>query len=519
MMVKLNMSAAELILASILFTIIACSDVPQQDTGTGGFVPSSLSANTLFRDELEITWTPPADIRSVTGYRLFRDGVSVTQVVGPRAVDDGLTPYTFYTYRVSALKTGGIESGESVPLTVRTLRYSTFLSTTGLNTARAVTVDTLGNVYITGTTSGALGENVTGNQGGLDIFVAKFNFFQELQWVVQYGTSSDDIGTAVAVSGNNVFVAGQTRGLFGTQPGVTLQGGTDAFVMMLDARDGSVQGDVVQFGTPQDDGIEAAAIIGGTVVVAGFTKGSLFAVNAGLSDIIVARFGSTLTVPPVWGRQIGSPGIDRARAIATDSSGNIFVAGSFENQSVYVTRFDPSGSQGTTWVTSSSQTGEATAIAVDDSNTYVFVAGTTHVSFLDNPAIGDSDVFVMKLNALIPAAPSVVWSTQLGSTGSDEAVAITLKSATEVLVAGTTSGNFYATNQGGIDFFVTNLDAANGNTRAGWGVQYGTTLNDTVLGLTYHRGTNAGYVTGSIERTSTTSDVPIWHFDQNGVLQ
>ncbi len=519
MMLKRNVFAAVPMLTVIILLLIACGGgTGTEEAGVVSSIPGNLSANILFRNEVEITWTASNDIKSVTGYKLLRDGALVSQVPGPSAVDEGLSANTFFTFQVTSLNAAGSESAPSTPLPVRTLRYSTFLSTTGLNAARAIALDTLGNVYITGTTGGKLGENLANNLGGLDVFVAKFNFFQELQWVVQYGTSSDDISEAIAVVGNNVYVAGQTRGLFGTQPGVALQGGTDAFVMLVDARDGSVQGNIIQFGTPQDDGIAAATIVGGSLVVAGFTKGSLYAPNAGLSDIFAARFGTTLATPPVWGRQIGSSGNDQARAIAADNVGNIFVAGSFNNQNVYVTRFDASGTQGTTWVTSSGQTGEATGIAVDDLG-HVFVAGTTPSSFLDNTGFGGNDVFVMKLSATIPSAPNVIWSTQLGSIGNDEAVAIAMKSATEVLVAGTTSGNFYAPNRGGIDFFITAVDAANGNTLSGWGHQYGTTVDEAVFGLVYDRGTNAGYLPGYIKRGATASDATIWHFDQTGILQ
>jgi len=518
MMLKRNMFAAVPMLTVIILSLFACGSSDEKEGGAGSSVPSNLSANILFRDEVELTWTASTDSKSVTGYKQYRDGTFVSQVPGPSAVDAGLSANTVYSFRVTALNAGGNESAPSTSLPVRTLRYSTYLSTTGLNVARAVAMDTLGNVYITGTTEGKLGENLANNLGGLDVFVAKFNFFQELQWVVQYGTSFDDIGEAIAVNGNNVYLAGQTRGVIGTQPGAALQGGTDAFVMHLDARDGSVLGDIVQFGTPQDDGIAAATVSGGSLIVAGSTKGSLYATNEGLSDIIVARFASTLATPPVWGRQIGSSGNDQARAVAVDSGGNIFVAGSFSNQNVYVTRFDSAGDQGTTWVTNSGQTGEATGIAVDDAGSNVFVAGTTPSSFLGN-SLGDNDIFVMKLNASLPSAPNVVWSTQLGSTGNDQAVAVTLKSATEVLVAGTTGGNFYATNRGGIDFFTTAVDAASGSTLSGWGQQYGTTADDAVFGLAYDRGRNAGFLSGYIKRGSTASDATIWHFDQNGILQ
>jgi hypothetical protein len=518
MMMKRKMFAAVLMLTVIILLLIACGSSDEKEGGAGSSVPSNLSANILFRDEVEITWTASTDSKSVTGYKLYRDGTIVSQVPGPSAVDAGLSANTVYSFRVTALNAEGNESATSTSLPVRTLRYSTYLSTTGLNVARAVAMDTLGNVYITGTTEGILGENLASNLGGLDVFVAKFNFFQELEWAVQYGTSFDDIGQAIAVSGNNVYVAGQTRGVMGTQPGAALQGGSDAFAMRLDALDGTIQGDIVQFGTPQDDGIAAATVSGGTLVVAGFTKGNLYAMNEGLSDIIVARFASTLATSPVWGRQIGSSGNDQASAIAADSAGNIFIAGSFSNQNVYVTRFDSAGTQGNTWVTSSGQTGEATGIAVDDTGNNVYVAGTTPSSFQGN-SLGDNDIFVMKLNALLPSAPNVAWSTQLGSAGNDQAVAVALKSATELLVAGTTSGNFYAPNRGGTDFFITAVDAVSGNTLSGWGQQYGTTVDDAVFGLVYDRGRNAGFLTGYIKRGSTASDATIWHLDQNGILQ
>ena len=89
--------------------------------------------------------------------------------------------------------------------------WTTQLGTSGQDYGYGVTVDKNGNVYVTGTTTGAF----TGtNAGGTDLFVAKYNSAGIKQWVNQIGTTFDDFGQSVTTDSlGNVFVIGYTQGV------------------------------------------------------------------------------------------------------------------------------------------------------------------------------------------------------------------------------------------------------------------------------------------------------------------
>ena len=97
-----------------------------------------------------------------------------------------------------------------------------------------VAVDSSGNVYMTGYTEGAL----TGtNAGAADIFLTKYNSSGTQQWIRQTGTSGDDKGLSVDVdSAGNVYVTGYTTGAF---TGANA-GDKDVFLLKYDT-DGNLQ--------------------------------------------------------------------------------------------------------------------------------------------------------------------------------------------------------------------------------------------------------------------------------------
>ena len=93
--------------------------------------------------------------------------------------------------------------------------------TSGYDGVGGIAVDDLGGVYVTGTTSGSLDGNA--NQGGNDVFIAKYGLNGYRQWTYQLGTASADGGYAIKVESNGViYVAGKTAG---TLPGSTGSGG------------------------------------------------------------------------------------------------------------------------------------------------------------------------------------------------------------------------------------------------------------------------------------------------------
>ena len=69
---------------------------------------------------------------------------------------------------------------------------------------KAISIDSLENIYITGFTNGALNG---ANSGGNDIFLIKYSSDGVLQFKEQFGSSKNDIGLGVRVdSKNNVYL-------------------------------------------------------------------------------------------------------------------------------------------------------------------------------------------------------------------------------------------------------------------------------------------------------------------------
>ena len=82
-----------------------------------------------------------------------------------------------------------------------------------VDSARDISVDNLGNVFVAGTTGGSLGGP---SAGGADAFLAKFDIDGNQLWIHQYGTTASDTADYVSADGfGNVFIAGQTKGDLG----------------------------------------------------------------------------------------------------------------------------------------------------------------------------------------------------------------------------------------------------------------------------------------------------------------
>jgi len=74
-----------------------------------------------------------------------------------------------------------------------------------------VTIDSSGNIYISGYTEGGLDGNT--NSGKSDIFLVKYNSSGTKQWTKQLGTSSKDIGLGLTTdSTGHIYMTGTTEG-------------------------------------------------------------------------------------------------------------------------------------------------------------------------------------------------------------------------------------------------------------------------------------------------------------------
>jgi hypothetical protein len=102
--------------------------------------------------------------------------------------------------------------------------YTRQLGVAGAHTAgSSVAIDTSGNVYVAGSTTGGLDGNT--QTGWQDFFVTKYNSSGDKQYTKQLGSA---VANSVAtVASGNVYVAGTMSGLL---DGNTLMGFSDFFV-------------------------------------------------------------------------------------------------------------------------------------------------------------------------------------------------------------------------------------------------------------------------------------------------
>ena len=203
-----------------------------------------------------------------------------------------------------------------------TLRWTRQFGTSGSDTATGVAIDAAGNVYATGTTTGALDGS---NAGGSDAFIRSYDSAGTLRWTRQFGTSGNDHAQGIASdAADNVYAAGYTSGAFEDSEGSSA-GGSDGFVRSYDSagtlrwtRQFSASGDDVARGIASD--------AAGNVYVAGYTAGAFEGSNAGGGDGFVRSYDSAGILR--WTRQFGTSGDDLALGIATDATGDIYVTGS-----------------------------------------------------------------------------------------------------------------------------------------------------------------------------------------------
>jgi hypothetical protein len=379
------------------------------------------------------------------------------------------------------------------------LVYSTYLGGSAGESGNGIAVDGAGSAYVTGfttspdfpTTAGA----VQTTAGGTEAFVTKLDATgSRLVYSTYLGGSADDQAFDVAVDGaGNTYVTGFTTSTDfpttagGFQPSHAVAHEFDAFVAKLDATGSRLVYSTYLGGSGSDLGLDIAVDGAGSAYVTGNTAESTdFPTTAG-------AFQTT-------------PGVD---------------VGGFPGFDAFVTKLDATGS-GLVYSTYLGGSGseQGLAIAVDGAGS-AYVTGDTRSTDFPTSAgavqttfAGISDAYVTKLDA---TGSRLVYSTYLGGTGSEQAVAIALDSGgSAYLTGGTDSSNFpttagaFQTTPVGDPFpvsaaFVTKLDPT------GSGLVYSTYLggsaNEAGAGIAVD-GAGSVHVTGFTDSTDfpTTAD-------------
>lgn len=275
------------------------------------------------------------------------------------------------------------------------------------------------NVYVVGAFNGAttsFGNTTLTNSdagNGNDVFVAKLTDAGNTAtfgWAQRGGGPGFDIATGVGANGTNVYVAGYFDGAasgFGSTV-LSSAGSNDVFVTKLtDAGNTASFAWTQQAGGPNPDEVNAVAVAGTNVYLAGnfagaanFGNATLNSVgNSGAPDVFVAKLtdaGGSANFS--WAQRAGGVAADEARALAVRGT-SVYVTGAFRPLSTPAGTFNTADFGSTTLTTA-----------------------------------GDADVFLTKLTDAGNTA-SFAWARSAGGTFSDVTRALAV-SGTNVYVAG-----------------------------------------------------------------------------------
>ena len=205
--------------------------------------------------------------------------------------------------------------------------WSTQYGTSASDIAHGVAVHS-SSIYVTGETRGGLDNNT--NSGDKDIFLVKFNAASGArQWTQQFGTDKEDVGYGVTVdSDGDIFVTGSTSASLDNQ---TYYGNSDIFLVKYD--DNGNNSDKLwtkQLGTTSQDVAYGVTVeTRGHIYVTGFTKGNAWPItgysdnvsNKGNSDVFLVKYYDNSTLH--WTELLGTTSSNLAeegRSVTVDSA-------------------------------------------------------------------------------------------------------------------------------------------------------------------------------------------------------
>jgi hypothetical protein len=361
------------------------------------------------------------------------------------------------------------------------LSYATYLGGRGDDGGFGIAVDGAGNAYVTGSTSST--DFPTSNpqqptiHGVSNAFVAKLDLAgTTLLYATYLGGSGADSGGGIAVdSAGNAYVTGSTSSTdFPTSNPLQPRyggGSYDAFVAALDPAGATLLYATYLGGSGIDAGLGIAVDNAGNAYVTGLTSSGNFPTSnplqptygGGSYDAFVAALdpaGVTL----LYATYLGGSGSDEGFGITVDSGGSAYVTGSTSSEDfptssplqptigggsdAFVAALDPTGAtlRYATYLGGSADDG-GQGIAVDSAgNAYVtgqtFSSNFPTSSPLQPTNHGAFDAFVA---ALDPAGATLLYATYLGGSGYDFGNGISVDSAGNAYVIGTTTSDDFPT--------------------------------------------------------------------------
>ncbi len=413
----------------------------------------------------------------------------------------------FPWWRDSVVSISGTDEGLFVLGRTLPQTYGTYLGGELADQGNSIVVDDAGNMYVAGTTTSTVFPTATGNEHGVDAFVAKFDATGTavyIIWVNAATAFAEDNGFGIDIdAAGNAYVTGQTNSpdfctYFGAVPGydTTYNGSGDAYVFKVNP-DGS-QVDYCTFigGNDWDVGRDIAVNADGEAIITGGTWSADFPTTSGAPaenlaaqrDSFVARLdaaGTSLS----FGTFLGGGGQDEGRSIDLDSDDKVIITGWTNSANFPTTNgaweqtyggnfdaflakidLDDNNLNYATYLGGSDED-RGYGVAVDAADN-AYVTGSTFstdypttANAFDTSHNGNYDGFVTKFN---PDGSALVYSTYLGGSNADWSNGIAVDASGRAVISGetwstdvpTTTLAFAPVISGSRDAFVMQFDYA-----------------------------------------------------------
>lgn len=401
------------------------------------------------------------------------------------------------------------------------------------NTYHSITTDFVGNVYNVGYFEdtadfdpGTAVLNISSN-GGEDIFIQKFDSAGTLLWVKQIGgTGNDKAKSVITDNDGNIYVTGYFTGTVDFDPGSGLFNassiaGRDMFILKMDSNGNFIW--VKHIGNASVHSITIDTK-GNLYSTGGFTGNVDFDPGPGVhilnntiwsTDAFILKMDTTGNM--IWVAQITGQESNAGASIATDTSGNVHVLGTFKgttdfdpdtgsiNRSsngysdVFIQKLDSNGKL--IWIKTFGglEDDKARTIVVDDKGN-VYTNGLFYGTVDFDPgfgvknivSIGHYDIFIQKLNRY----GNLKWAKQIGGNNPDDSHPIAIDDMGNLYVTGffwgknnsgvgtfdvdPGAGTLYLNSNGLFDFFINKLDVAG---KLVWSKQIGGIGSDEIFSI------------------------------------
>lgn len=351
----------------------------------------------------------------------------------------------------------------------------------------AIATDASGNSIIAGKFNSltvSFGANVLNNNGGEDIFIAKYDPTGTLLWAKSIGGDYDEEPFSIATdSSGNIIVAGYFSSTSIVCDTITLVNsgsgfGYEALIVKYDPS-GNVVWAKKTNGTSNEVALGVATDHNNNIILTGwfddavlsFDTDTLTNVNPGSSDMFMIKYdpqGNT-----IWAKSEGGSASDGFHPVSVDDAGNIIAVGysasptisigtsTFTNLGDYdqiITKYSANG----TFLWAKSISGDlnefSLSIQVDHANNYITYGryystdlNIDSITLNNNDISGaTSDIYIIKFDSL----GNVNWSKSFGGIDDDVALNFDINSYDDLIL-----GGFFRSPSITVDTFtITNSD-------------------------------------------------------------